>query len=670
MKAKRKLFDKLKVGLDNDDITSARVFLETQATESDLETLKSQKILLKCKNQQAQQELVEAYENAAKRLCSDSGKAEELKLYAQYAAVAARILTTITEQVSSYKHVFSKISLLDLLEIANELLVQESREHWDSMWADTENRLHEHNTEHVDNSDLSEWTLHEISGHINDMVFSTCKAINEASRWVNHNKKGVSGQALREKATEAFRSLITLASKWNAIEYSLDRVSYGEWVVKSLNPEIPEIVFDQVDVKLLRARTLGIRRLLVKRYVGRTFSLPSRQAFESLCHALTQNALTFYESQTRDVRRSYFENMDLSERIARLLDFLDTDDDFLVVISIGNDHPEMLSHYLAVIGLQSCALSASFIKEKMSRKYRRQMICPIIPADLIVDTIASTGLSRQAIHEALSRQVVTLPMGHYLDLMARPFVRLPNRKIVCLDALINVNWASGIRRLVEGGAIADTYGKVWERYVEDLLQRYKWRIVGRGIKLKNNHGHTATDIDILALKNDLLLVIQVKAIFSEGITPYDQWKARRIIVKGAEQAQTACEILTSDHSRAISIVGKRVFRHIKHIQPLVVTNDVMFTGWNYNDIPTISVKALISHLRGAIVEFKSLKGEVISSQRFSKSDELTTEEFIDLLNNPLDWRIAKDSDTIEYIEVDMGIMKCHYPSLKRVDFLQ
>jgi hypothetical protein len=162
--------------------------------------------------------------------------------------------------------------------------------------------------------------------------------------------------------------------------------------------------------------------------------------------------------------------MDLSERIARLLDFLDTDDDFLVVISIGNDHPEMLSHYLAVIGLQSCALSASFIKEKMSRKYRRQMICPIIPADLIVDTIASTGLSRQAIHEALSRQVVTLPMGHYLDLMARPFVRLPNRKIVCLDALINVNWASGIRRLVEGGAIADTYGKVWERYVVDTLQ--------------------------------------------------------------------------------------------------------------------------------------------------------------------------------------------------------
>jgi len=664
-----KIVTKIKFDLDSGDIRSALAFLTTQATESDLETLKNQKILLRCKDPKAQQELADTYKNATTRLGLDSQKATELKNYAQFTTIAIRIFSEITDQVTSHKQAFDKISMLDLLEVASEVLLKDDREYWESMWTSTENNLRESDPEHRDNSDLTEWTLHEISGHINDMAFSVCRAINEASRWVNHNKRGVSGQALRQNATNAFRPLVTLASKWNAIEYALDRVSYGEWNVKFLNPDIPEITFDQVDVRLLRARTIGIRRQLVTRYFGRTFSPPARQIFENICHTLTQKALTFYEAQTRSIQFSFLDSMSLSKKITKLLDFLDTEDEFLILSALKDDYSEIMAHYLAVIGLQTCSLVVAFIKEKLPHKYHRKLLCPVVPINLIVDAIALTDLQRQAIYNAISKQIITLPINHYLDLMARPYVQLTNGKAISLDALSNVNWASNIRGIVEGGAIADTYGKIWEMYVKDLLKRYNWRIIGHGIKLKNKQGLIATDIDILALKNDMLLVIQVKAIFSEGITPYDQWKAREIIVKGTNQAKIAYEILTSDHDRIISIIGKRAFSNINYIQPLVITNDTMFTGWNHNDIPTISVKALISHLRGAIVEFKNLKGEIVDSQRFSQEDSLTSKEFIDLLKNPLDWRIAKDSDAIEYVEANMDIIKCYYPSLKRVDHI-
>ena len=142
----------------------------------------------------------------------------------------------------------------------------------------------------------------------------------------------------------------------------------------------------------------------------------------------------------------------------------------------------------------------------------------------------------------------------------------------------SANWPVTVRsRWLQGGPVGDKYGKVWEFYVSRTFEWRDWLVVGRGIKLRER-GATLTDVDLLVVRNNLLLVIQVKALIGYGTDPYEQWKSRNIISLGARQANTAARFLRDNTKSITGICGALLAREISDVQPLVVTNVNILTG--------------------------------------------------------------------------------------------
>lgn len=666
MSASRSQLNELKKTLRQGTVSTALRFLNENLDVHTIRTFREQKLLLMVRDLVEQEKLATAYKKAANHILTQTD-ASRAGRFASFTVALTKKSYEMSLQANERIQVIRSLSPIELLEVASDVTQEyfaQTRQSLFQYWEELQAKADRNNITIPELSDLTECALHQTHGATNDIGFAVARALNTTIALTDAKKKRTSGKRVRSAARDEFVDLVHLAGDWNSLEYAADMVSYGEWFVEDFRQGASqEIVFAFSDTTLAHAKTIGLRRFVARSNFGRERPRVLSKLLEDFALSAISAGIRFYKGRS-PASFSQLDFEDMRSRVRRWLDLLDAEDELL--LAVAEKDRSILAYYLAAIALRGFVEAAKFVMQHVAKKHRKGLTCPRVPVDEVVELVSNMGAPRDLVRAVVETQLLELPASRHFDIVSKPFIRLSTELVVALKPFAPGNWPTTVRAaLVRGGHLAHSYGEIWETFVADTLQGFGWTILERGVKIRRNH-QVLTDVDILALGQGLLLVIQFKAVSGSGVNTYEHWKTRRVIVKGAEQASIAArEIRDNPHLLVSLLSSKRVTQAVEHIQPVVITTSPLFTGWSYKDVPIISGGYLMSLLSGAKVEFKRQDYSTASEQRFAAGNEPTSEEFLQLLKSPFDWQMAGESDNIRHHWVDLGDMRMAFPILRR-----
>ncbi|MEJ2045972.1 MAG: hypothetical protein P8X74_16275 [Reinekea sp.] len=338
------------------------------------------------------------------------------------------------------------------------------------------------------------------------------------------------------------------------------------------------------------------------------------------------------------------------ERVRASLAIIDAEDDVLWVASRGDQR--VPAYYVAGFALACFAIAGEVVREE---KQCARVAAPIkgVPLSQINSGI-SLSIEGSLIAEGLSALSVTLPARSHSQLNALSFVRDESDVIRPFLHGFSGMWNTMVRNaLIQGGRLGKDVGGIWEGFIEFVFKDTDWSVVGKGVKLRSG-GQTITEVDLLLLRDDLLLVVQIKALKGAGDTAYDHWKNRQIVEMGCIQARKSVDFLLENMNFMSSICGKRASEKIKVIQPVVLTNIHHFEGLSLFDVPVIGEATRKAICRGSIVNYFRPGGEHVHSHVFTAPEQLDTKEILRLLKEPVELRIAYETPETTYREERLG----------------
>jgi len=496
-------------------------------------------------------------------------------------------------------------------------------------------------------AEFSERSHHFLKGKLNDTLFAFTCLINLFSEWqmkdVQSDFIGINEENDARSLSEAF----IFASQINSFQYAFDKISYGDWKVEKVIKVRHKTTFQFkiTDSRLEIARDLGLRRIMTQTLIGREDKRWLRQSLEQFILSALDYGLDYYQNQNNTIKISKKEYEKVKLQAFRDLDQLNAEDELMVGLNMNS--PEILSPYFTICCLLGFVIAADLIKKK-SKSYLYQYMFPEIPEQKVKDFIDKFTTIDGIDLDYTNQFITKLPINQHLDLFKTPFLRNKQGKVFALDHLSECNWPGWARSyLMQGGEIANKIGKSWESYIAWIMQEYQWKEVFQGVKIRNNE-NILTDIDIVAKKENLLLLIQLKIHYGNSVNVYDQWKCRKKLINGVMQAKTASKEVQKDINILSPYFSSNSLAEINQIQPLVLTNVHLFNGWKYDDIPIMSVGSLMQILTGANVTFVSKNKSEIFKRSYFKSKIVSVDEFLQFLNTPLDWRIGNPTYKLHY----------------------
>jgi hypothetical protein len=657
---------RLKVDLKNEDISSTLSFLSEATDVQSLVQIREQKLLLLTHTPNEQTKLANAYKAAVARLLCDQIERERAEKYADFTVLLSKLFRRLTIQANKLRRRIQYITSIELLGLIDKIIVDNAKNILNWHQENVQRLEAEESLPSSELSDISEWMFHNFNGAINDLSWAGARTLNECILFTDSSKRKFSDKKLRSALKDDLLQLMQIAGNWNSLVYGADMVSYGEWFIEELIYTSPITVkFSISDISFARAKTIGIRRTITERHFGKDVPRPMRQMLEGFTLSTIVDAVDYYLGEDSPAS---FTEQDLNALQAQAIEWLallNTEDELL--LGAAKNDFSILGHYLAAIALRCFSHGAAFVGQHVVKKYRKLLICPNIPIDLIVELIARRLKETPSLaREWIETQILELPTPRYFEIINKPFIKLSPNQVVGFGNLTFNNWPPTVRAsLIKGGILGKSYGHIWEQYISHNLKSFGWKILGCGNKIRNEN-QILTDVDILAFKNGLLLIIQVKAIAAGGANIYEHWKARNTIVEGTKQASTADrEIKINTTLLNYLLSSNRIKEEVVHFQPIVITSSPLFTGWSNNNVPVISFGYLMTLLHGAQVKYTNPQGVVVKEKQYAKGIELTSEEFIQLLQHPLDWQIAKEGNEIEHRWVELEQVKLAMPELRR-----
>lgn len=495
--------------------------------------------------------------------------------------------------------------------------------------------------------------LGEFSGYLNDTVFAGLRALNEAARRVLTAWPKRLSKTNQERAWRRLAKAIVAASKVNALETVLDWVTYGDLVVSAFEAGAsPRVRLDYADPRRSLLRILAIRRDLVLNLNHARGERVVRNMLKASEAAVLREALAHYADLTGIVPDAV-EQTRLAELSMGVLLVLNAEDDMLALA----DQARASTYYLTSMCLRWFDLAAGSVRRASPRSRRRGLAAPILPVDDILAGLARSGVinAEAAVNDLTS----PLPARSHYNLARRPFVRAAANDLRSVPRTETGVWAATVREtLIKGGDVGDAYGRLWEKFLARSFQEGGWRLLGQGRKIRRD-GKTTTDIDLLLKREDLLLVVQVKAMIGSGLNPYDHWKNRQTIEWGCRQALAGVEGVHASPEWLLSVAGAKVAAEITHVQPVVLTNVSTFDGWRFEGVPVLGEVGLKAIVRGAKVNYQERGGAVIATHHLMEG--LTTERILWLLDNPVEMQIAPEGLDVFHIGQALGGLKLFRP---------
>ncbi|MFQ7660923.1 MAG: hypothetical protein ACLRLS_10670 [Roseburia intestinalis] len=232
------------------------------------------------------------------------------------------------------------------------------------------------------------------------------------------------------------------------------------------------------------------------------------------------------------------------------------------------------------------------------------------------------------------------------DLIYAPFIQLEDKRTYGIISICKrFDWSLFLRkRLVNGGIVAKEYGHEFEMMLSEMFEHYKWRVLERAYKIKQN-GKVITDCDLMVYCKGMLLIVQAKAI-TKGKGPHDQWSALNTVKLGVLQAKKCTDSL----GKQLGTINKKYNVEIRKIQPVVVTANYLINTVVIDDVPVISADYLLSLLGGAKVSVHTEGSDDYYLKDTYLPNDWKVEEFAELLYESYEWNVdlEKVKEKVKY----------------------
>lgn len=620
--------NKLHNSIKSEDLPTTTELLSPGLTPLLVTRIREQKIILAAPPT-TQESVIQLLRAASKKL--DASDIEKFNNYLDFA------LTFLSKKREALIQARENIQKIPKLSKAELLLIAEETFEWHSLKI----------TKGIDlfATDISvaerEHQLHEVNGTLVDLAYAVTRAINECSRTILTQSRKRLTNKQHHRAFKLFRNTIKEVSEINSLEWLFDSVSYGNFDVVE-HQTLPSKIFrfQFSDPRLSLTQRLSIRRTLAhKQNMQRADRFIRTKLAESQPYILSE-AINYY---TRNSPNQIHNPSHLEAAINSTLVHIDADDDLLLLAS--NSDAKVSAYYIAAFNLQCYA--------KVARATNQRKFNPILFEKISETIVGSEG--RALVTSALEKLTIDLPARSHFSILSKPFIReTPNSAHPFLGGDFGF-WNTAIREtLTQGGALGKEVGKIWEVFYEHCFQASDWKIIGKGIKIRQK-GQTLTDIDLLITKDSLLLVVEIKSLASSGNTVYEHWKNKQTIQLGCFQAHLAAEHLRKNKDMLLSLCGKRTANQISHIQPVVLTNVSHFEGWSFSDVPVISEVTRKAICTGAKVDYYTSKNsDPVHTHYFTRPEELKTQEILNILKGSVELEVSALTEEIYYIPNKIG----------------
>lgn len=496
-----------------------------------------------------------------------------------------------------------------------------------------------------------ELRLHNLNGSLVDVAAGVMRTVNEAVR----RNGAVPDRRLNredlERAVRRFDRAVQVAGNVNSLEWLVDSVTFGEFqVTEAYTEQRLGFRLDYSDERRSLVRSLALRRRLVLRTYGRRTSRFVTAHLSQLEIPILTGALSHYLGEMApDVFEGELGRL-LNESAASLGQVGAEDD--LLLAAAGED-ARIGAHYAAAMGLRWYAI-AGRAAARLQPSLRHRGGALHIPLMLIAAELED-GDDGAHVAGALEGLTIALPARHHNQLALRPFVRVSQGEAYPFFVGDVGQWNVAVREaLIQGGSVGKSVGGVWETFIEKSFDDTDWRVVGRGVKLRE-HGKTLTDVDLLLQRDELLLVVQIKALVGAGHSPHDHWKNRQTVELGCRQARLAADFLEAHPEAVVAQCGRRGAAVVRVIQPVVITNVAHFEGWAQHGVPIIASTTQKAICDGSRVDYVDSGTQgIVSTEHFVRPEDLTTDTILSLIRDPPELRIAPERHGVHHIPQKIG----------------
>lgn len=594
-----------------------------------------------------------AMQHAAKNL--ESADRLQFEKYLLFATVSNAARSELLGKLRTQLRLFPSCSTGDLLDLGNEVFEAFAEKFTRASRAGAKNGA----------VAAGERRLHDLNGHLVDLAHGIARAVNEFARTSRFERAHRPLQRReRSRAVESMRRVLGTAAQLNSIEWILDSVTFGDFtVIEAVAKPKPMFRLDFADPRTALMRRLATRRSFILKFAGQREDRYVRDLLGALQTPLLADALEYYCSSER-VLLTESELETAKTMASKSLVFIDAEDDLL--LAAGQMDLKIQAYYTAGMALHCFAMAGSVVKTSQSGS-ERVIGTSSIPIDLIT-TRFDDGAEGAVLAEAISRLTVDLPVRRHEQIFAAGFVREGENSVRPFLGGDNGMWNVAVREaLLQGGALGKSVGAVWENFSKISFKGTDWQVVGDGIKLREN-GKTLTDVDLMLVREDLLLLVQIKGLIGLANTTYDHWKNRQVIQAGCAQARLAADFFAKNPNSLLSICGRRIFERIGVMQPVVLTNIGTLDGFSHLDVPVIGEATRKAICRGSKVDFyKSAPLELVHTHVFVDQGALNTAEILRLLREPIELLIAAEKPETVYRYDQLGSVSFYMPEFAQRD---
>lgn len=632
-----KLLKRLRRNLEDEDATAFRSTIDRECSDDLLIACREQKLVLPVPLRMKQIFEDVMSEAAARHL--PQPEADFFQAYLEFAGAWQRAHGLAAEELSRSLRALSTMNLSQLLAASGRVLER---------YLDRLPQVTAH-----PNLPVAEYErrMGNSSGRSNDIFFAVLRASNEASKKVLNPGAPSLPDGPWKRNVRALEKTASIASKLNALEWLFDSVSYGDFNVTRFSGRRPvKFQIDYADPRLHLLRTLAIRRDLILNLNGaRAPRFVRERLREGESHFLAE-ALDYYrEALNLGDLKIDFEA--LKQHSAAYLVLLSAEDDLLYAAN-GPDL-SAATYYTTAMVMRWYSIASEFVQRGQQAKSERAGAVTRVPLYRLQEELERGG--GKSVEEAIDDLTCVLPARSHVDIARRPFIREAPGLACYVPGGDYGTWNTTVREaLIGGGRRGAGYGKIWEEFYVRSFAETHWKVVGRGVRLRRDHS-VVTDVDILLQKNDLLLVIQVKALIGSGMTVYDHWRNRQTIVWGCRQARLAADFILENRSWLTSVLGRRAADEVAIVQPLVLTTVDTFEGWGWEGVPVIGEGGRKAITEGAKVRYTSPQDhEVLHTRHVIRDVDLTTEKILWAIQNPLELLLAPESLDVRHHETRLS----------------
>jgi len=640
--------NKIKSDLANDDVISALNFLDCGPPDV-LEIFREQRLLLIPKDRD---ELFRRYEQKVREICKDQKIINYELNYIRFIDIYIQETYKINKEIKQLLQDFLFFDLKSFFFAINIHL----ENYFESIHLDLIELLKKNDLTSQPSSEISsntEFAYHNLKGRINDALFGLTHLVNIFSELKESRPSSKIGKNLDLMNVEKLITAFNLVGRLNTYQYVLDQISCTEWYIENIiKIENDKIVFEFsiCDLLFQKAREIGMQRMLSRVIIGREKSRWLKQAIQSVQVQIFEHAWNYFQEKNNILLTSNKIFESTKESMLKNLDILDAEDELLVGTSEINN-TSIFGQYIVAATLTAFTYAAEGLKKQLPKK-AFQFTFPYLPLNEIKKIISELRVAGKTIDkEIVEDYISSLPTKRHLDIFRKPYIRDHNNEVFATEHFVYSSWVTNARStLMQGGKTADLVGKIWENYIADILRKNGWPTVIEGLKVKEN-GKLLTDIDIVAKRDHVLLLIQLKVYYGTGVNNYEQWKFKKKLEHGSRQVKISEAAIKEDMSILNNHFTKKELQEIKHIKSIVMTNSHYYNGWVCNDVPVMSAGSLMQIVNGATVKYTTGDGVVLSEEKYASTENLTVDEFISFVDLPLDWRIGPQKYKVrEHIE--------------------